>query len=113
MSKSKRYFVIIVFCIINSLFCVGDGSEIMNRYIPPDGFIPDEKTAKAIAEAIWIPIFGNKVKNNKPYIAKLENGIWYVKGSPVEILFLPVAGGEPYIEIDKMTGEILRVYHTK
>ena len=43
----------------------------------------------------------------------LENGIWYVNGSAHKSLFFDSTGGEPYIEINKKTGEIIKVYHSK
>lgn len=42
--------------------------------------IPDELTAKQIAEAIGLPIYGEKIKEQRPYKAKLLNDIWIVEG---------------------------------
>ncbi len=86
----------------------------INGYHPKDGFVPDEKTACSIAEAIWLPIYGKDVLANKPFKAKLyDNNIWVVEGSPKKILFIQVAGGTPYAEIDKDTGMIIKVTHSK
>jgi hypothetical protein len=81
-------------------------------YVPPDGFVPDEETAKKIAEAIWLPIYGKSVLRQKPYKAKLfDERIWVVEGTLKGWPF--VLGGTAYIEIDKNTGEILKLTHFK
>jgi hypothetical protein len=81
-------------------------------YIPPDGFVPDKETAIKIAEAIWFPIYGKKVLRQKPYKVKLiDETIWIVEGTLKGIPF--VVGGTAYIEINKNTGEILKVTHSK
>jgi hypothetical protein len=79
-------------------------------YKPEAGFVPDEKTAIAIALAVWSPIYGEKeIKSEKPYKAVLTNGIWQVEGS------LPKGkmGGVAEIEISKEDAKILRVSHGK
>lgn len=87
--------------------------EILNG----DGFgyiFPDEQSAISIAEAVWEPIYGKQIRKSKPYVACLKDGIWYVTGSPPKFFSIfPMAGWEPYIEIDGKTGRILKVYHTK
>jgi len=78
--------------------------------MPSSGFVPDAATAKRIAEAIWLPIYGKKVLTEKPYQATLNSkGVWVVAGS------LPkgMDGGVAYIEISKRDGRILEVTHGK
>jgi hypothetical protein len=65
-----------------------DGSPIRqefedkNSVKPKAGFVPDEETAIRIAEAVWIPIYGQKkIEEQKPFRAKLENDVWTVRGS--------------------------------
>ena len=41
--------------------------------MPSGGFVPDAATAKKIAEAVWLPIYGKKVLSEKPYQATLNN----------------------------------------
>lgn len=86
-----------------------DDKKSQIGYIPKDGFVPDALTAKKIAEAVWLPIYGEKILKKKPFIAKLKSGIWYVEGS------LPpnLKGGVPYIEIREKDGKILKVIHGK
>ncbi|MFT3739686.1 MAG: NTF2 fold immunity protein [Breznakibacter sp.] len=66
-------------------------------YIPKSGFVPNDTTAIKIAEAVWLPIYGEKIYNKKPFHARLCNDKWIVEGS------LPsgMKGGVPYIEIQK------------
>lgn len=82
-------------------------------YIPPDGFVPDGQTAMRIAEAVWIPIYGErKIQEEKPYVATLKDGIWIVTGSLPK---LPNGGawvgGVAEIQISKQDGRILKVSH--
>jgi hypothetical protein len=75
---------------------------------PKDGFVPDAQTAIKIAVAVWEPIYGaEKIAGEKPYRARLANGIWTVEGS------LPArqVGGAAIAEIAKDDGRILRVIH--
>jgi hypothetical protein len=73
-----------------------------------DDLVPDQQTAIKIAEAIWLPIYGEKVLSEKPYAAELKNGVWFVNGTLKE-----EKGGVAYIEINKKDCKILNVYHTK
>ena len=78
--------------------------------VPSNGFVPDEKTAIKIAEAVWIPIYGEQqIQSEKPFVASLKNGVWTVAGS------LPEGwdGGVAIAEISKRDGRILRVSHGK
>ena len=80
----------------------------VHSFVPPSGFVPDEKTAIRIALAIWEPIYGEKqIASEKPYRATLKDGVWEVTGS------LPglIVGGSAVAEISKRDGTILRVSH--
>src|ERR1700691_5039173 len=51
-------------------------------YAPKDGFVPDPKTAVKIAEAVLIPVYGEKqIESEQPFKAVLENGVWTVDGT--------------------------------
>jgi len=81
--------------------------------------VPDEKTAIKIAEAVWLPIYGKDIYNERPFKASLEgDSIWIVHGSlpktkksnnEIHITF----GGVAYCHIRKKDGTILQVIHTK
>jgi len=76
-----------------------------------EDYVPDKKTAIKIAEAIWLPIYGEDIYKMEPFKAKLidENKTWLVRGSlPKNSL-----GGVPIIEIRKSDCKIIRVTHTK
>ena len=79
-------------------------------------YVPDEETAKKIAEAIWIPIYGEEhILKQRPYKVKLVNDIWVVEGLiPEPYRYDPrVRGGGAYIEIRKKDCKILKVTHYK
>ncbi|QMU66246.1 MAG: hypothetical protein GKR88_19520 [Flavobacteriaceae bacterium] len=72
-------------------------------------YVPNEITAIKIAEAIWLPIYGNKILDKKPFVAKLENDdIWVVQGTSNT-----QKGDVPYIEIRKSDCKVLKVIHGK
>jgi hypothetical protein len=79
-----------------------------HNYIPKEGYVPNKETAISIAIAVWIPIYGKEqIESEKPYSAKLENGIWFVTGSIPE----GWAGGVAEAEISKDDGRIIRISH--
>ena len=94
-----------------------------HSYRPAVGYVPGEQTAIKIAEAVWPPIFGEEIlKNEKPFAAErqfftqetaggpLTSGEkWYVHGTIPKNL----EGGVAEIEIDKNSGQILRLSHGK
>ena len=113
---SKRYFlifglmVVLVVTVLVILGCRQNYSGEKHNYKPKEGYVPDEETAIQIAVAVWMPIYGEKqIEGEKPYRAKLNNGIWTVEGTlPDEWV-----GGVAVVEIAKEDGRILRVSHGK
>jgi hypothetical protein len=108
----KKLLPLTIFIIlIISIITVTSGdykSDI--AYKPKEGFVPNKETAIKIAEAIWLPIYGDRIYKRKPFVAELKNGkTWIVQGT------LPKGwdGGTPYIEIQKSDGKILLVMHGK
>lgn len=86
-----------------------EGSE-KHTYLPKEGYVPNEETAIKIAVAVWEPIYGvKKIAQEKPYKAKLQNGIWSVSGS----LKSGWVGGVAEIEICKSTAQVVRLSHGK
>jgi hypothetical protein len=64
----------------------------------------------ALRLLFWGPIYGDDtIAGEKPYLARLNNGVWTVEGS------LPNGwvGGTAYIEINKADGKVLKVTHYK
>jgi len=80
-----------------------------HNYKPPEGYVPNAETAIRIAEAVLLPIYGESIFKERPFVAKLTDGAWVVTGT------LPTnkVGGVAVIEISKETGCILRVSHGK
>ena len=83
----------------------------MTGHAPKNGFVPNEKTAIAVAEAVLIPIYGEKqIVSERPFHASLSaKGVWTVTGS------LPEGwdGGVAVVCIDRQNGRILYVMHGK
>ncbi len=65
----------------------------------PEGYVPDAEAAIAIAVAVLTPIHGKPaIDAQRPFTAKLENGVWKMKGRLV-------SGGEPItVNISKDSG---------
>ena len=80
-------------------------------FVPKKGFVPDEKTAITVAEAILMPIYGEKtIVGERPFHAVLNgNGVWTVRGS------LPDGwvGGVAIVRLQRQDGRILYVMHGK
>jgi len=68
----------ILVCII---FCFG--STVVGRGLKPDkGFVPDSNTAVRVAEAVLIPVYGEKkIEAERPFKAEFEDGVWTVNGT--------------------------------
>ena len=76
---------------------------------PKDGFVPTKEVAIKIAVAVWEPIYGAEhIAAEKPYQARLANGVWIVEGSLPQG---PIAGGVAEARISKDDGRILSVSH--
>src|SRR5882762_5471106 len=96
---NRRYSVSVVAPIMLVVMCVAD-AEPQNpkqtnpesdkwystkwgqSYRPSGGYVPDQRTAIRVAEAILIPVYGeDTVKKEEPFTASLEGNIWTVKGA--------------------------------
>ena len=102
--------------LIAAVFLGLAGCASEHNYRPPEGYVPDAKTAEKIAEAIWKPVYGSKVINEqKPFETRLDGRVWYVSGSlpPPPEKGLVTVGGTAEAEIDRFTGKILRMTHSK
>lgn len=84
---------------------------------PKCGMVPDKETAARIAEAIWIPIYGEEtIYRERPYQAHLVNdSVWIVWGTfeqPKDTNLI-CFGGAAFIAISKKDGRILQLLHEK
>lgn len=75
------------------------------------GFISDSKELLKKVEVIWIKQYGERIKNQKPYLVFYDeaNGIWLVHGT----LRSNMLGGVANILVDNDTGKVLAVWHDK
>ena len=77
----------------------------------PDGLVPTPEVAIQIAEAVWLPIYGDRIYNRQPFIAQYypRLDVWFVHGT------LPPGhlGGTAEMVIRKSDGQILSVIHTR
>jgi hypothetical protein len=107
------------FIIVISLFVVGFGvaypqepqetKELSVR--PKNGFVPDANTAVKIAEAVLIPVYGEKkISGERPFKATQQGDVWRVTGT-LNCGAPNCVGGTAVIRISKTTGEILFVGH--
>ena len=73
------------------------------------GNITDEKDAIKKAEKIWIKLYGESIKKEKPYqlFYDEKNDVWLVQGT----LQSNMKGGVANILIQNETGKVLAVWH--
>lgn len=74
---------------------------------PREGLVPDAATAVRIAEAVWLPIYGKRIYEKRPFVATLQGDVWVVTGTlPKDTL-----GGVPEAHIAKQDARVLKVIH--
>lgn len=80
-----------------------------------EGYIKDEKTAIAIATAVWLSFYGENIYKSKPFKATLINdSIWYVRGAIIiDTCNRKNITGPAHIEINKNSGKILRMIYDR
>ena len=104
----KSWIQTVMLCAVVVLGFTAVGAGGGEQLIPEMGYVPDSETAIRIAEAVWIPIYGDKIiAKEKPFKATLHGETWTVTGS------LPDGhvGGTAIAEISRRDGRILRVIH--
>jgi len=85
-------------------------SSVSDLRFSPQGPILDEGKAKAVAESIWVKIYGaDNIAFQKPFLAMEAKGCWHVQGT------LPrgCLGGVAYIIITKDEGCVVKIWHTQ
>ncbi len=99
-----------------SLLAVTAASQ---AYMPSGGFVPDEKTAIEVAEAVLKPVYGEeKIISERPFRAKLEKGIWTISGTlhckdRNGNATVGCHGGVAIVRISRTDGRILSMIHGK
>lgn len=106
--KKKTLRIILLGLVLATLplFSVSS-EETKHNYVPKEGYVPNADTAIKIAEAVWLPIYGKGINDMKPFKATLKGGVWTVEGTLPKVM----PGGVPVAEVDKNTGQIIRVSH--
>jgi hypothetical protein len=88
-------------------------------YTPKAGFVPDSKTAVAVAEAVLIPVYGKEqIEKERPFTARLEHDVWTIEGTlncfdAKGAKTTDCSGGVAVIKISKSDGRILYMLHGK
>jgi hypothetical protein len=112
----KHYDATTYLGLLGALALIIGWSACQGNPTPAVDYVPDAATAVKIAEAVWIPIYGERqVLSERPFHAVLQGKVWQVYGSLVE----PPRAGEMAVggtveaTIDRRTGKVLRVSHGK
>jgi NTF2 fold immunity protein len=110
--KNKKYLIYLMMQIIS--FSIMNASGQTAKPEKKENYVPNKETAIKIAEAVWLPIYGNKIYKELPFKATLINdSIWAVGGTLNKSSGKIVVGGTAYIELQKSDGKILKVTHGK
>lgn len=106
------HVLVIILVMLYSCRSTSNTGEVNISIAASKGFVvSDEGTARKIAEAIWLPIYGKDVVlSQKPYNVTLQcDSLWIVEG----VLNDKVLGGALLIEIRARNCEVIRVIHGK
>jgi len=110
--KKQKNKVIITIILLVLIGVINTGSVNSQQNSPPNinkrDYVPDSATAVKIAEAVWLPIYGERIFEQKPYEVTLQDSIWIVRGT---IPYGERLEGTAYIEIQKSDCKILEVNH--
>lgn len=89
-------------------------SQPLSSYKPKDGFVPNAETAAKIAEAVLIPVYGEKqILSERPFKATLQGNVWTVEGTLHCGEGKRCNGGTAVVKISKDTSQILHMIHYK
>jgi hypothetical protein len=114
MTKNLLILIILMLVPRDVLTCqTGEGKAApgQHSYRPKQGYVPDATTAIAIAEAVWLPIYGKKtLDQERPFQAVLKNDVWTVTGT-LHSRHKDVRGGVAVAEISRIDARVFRVSH--
>jgi hypothetical protein len=88
---------------------------------PKRNYVPNSETAIAIAEAVFIPVYGKKhIESERPFRATLKDDVWTVAGTlyctdgkPQTDKLPSCVGGVAVVEISKLDARIISMTHYK
>jgi hypothetical protein len=82
-----------------------------HSFVPKAGMVPDASTARAIAYAVGVPVYGKKeMDGEQPFRADLKGGLWTVLGT---LHCGACVGGTLIVQIEKSTGKIVHLSHSR
>jgi hypothetical protein len=112
--------VVVIAILMLAPFGICQSTRTKQSRTPPKGFVPDSLTAVRIAEAVLIPVYGEKtIQSERPFTASLTGDIWTVsgtlycsdgKGGMTTTLCI---GGTAEVKLSKLDGRILSMIHYK
>jgi hypothetical protein len=105
-----RMFQVLMLTGITATFVLATSPSQEHSVVPKDGFVPNEQTAVAIAEAVLRPIYGEEhIARQRPFRASLSQDVWSVEGT------LPkgMLGGTAKVRLSKADGRVLQVTHSR
>jgi hypothetical protein len=102
----------IVFALILAAVPPFGGAAAGPFFTPPKGFVPDARTATAIARAVLSAVYGaDMIRHEEPLVARDMGKSWYVNGT---LQCAPqCVGGTAFVEIARGDGHIVNMFHTK
>lgn len=94
-------------------FNIADYSQKIDKFTSEKvlGAVDSKENAIEKAANVWLEIYGESVKDKKPYIASFDkkSHTWLVQGTLAENWL----GGVPHILIRESDGKVLAVWHDK
>ncbi len=114
MTKALLIFFMLALMPTSDSKCEGQATTAtpgQHSYRPEQGYVPDATTAIAIAQAVWLPIYGKKtLDNERPFQAVLKDDVWTVKGT-FHSHDRDARGGVAVAEISRIDARVIRVSH--
>jgi hypothetical protein len=86
-------------------------------YVPAGGYVPTGAVAAKIAEAVLVPVYGEKqIVSERPFHATLKGDVWTVEGTLTcsdgkRTTNLICEGGTAVVKLSKLDARILFMTH--
>jgi NTF2 fold immunity protein len=94
-------------------------APVLSQEAPKRNYVPNSETAVAIAEAVFIPIYGKKqIESERPFTVSLKDDVWTVAGTlycrdgkPQTGTAPSCDGGVAVVKISKLDARIISLTH--
>ncbi|MFS4458811.1 NTF2 fold immunity protein [Bdellovibrio sp. HCB2-146] len=106
VNMSKKIITFIVSSLLASIVSASDK-------LPENGVLPNEEAAIRTAESILVNVYGDKILNQRPFKARLENDVWKITGTFHCPSGANCKGGVATIELNKRDGKVKNLVHNK